>query len=203
LTKGWFFVIFSRRKNSTLTEETMARSELASAAANTLADGMPGIIMGLAALDGIQVLHLFEAVKGVTGEQLWRQFTKWRDAGNKDKSFDTWACAQIEIWKRTRLSPRSHHHADNGHRRQQPGTIEPRRTTNSSTLRSQVRNILRSATSKEEAKDRIKRAVKKYLQPRPKSCSVSVCWSTVPDSRSVSINPEGHSHFSASVKTAK
>ncbi len=154
-------------------------------------DGLMGLQMGLMGFSD-QDLEVLARTVTERGEPMWLRFRAWQKDGHDNEDFRVWVIAMIAM---TPVRPRSQREGF-GHTSRRPRhqrTSPPRGVDE--TLKGQIRRILRGAQSRDEAKEKIKVAVKGHIVPRPTNCSVSVSWSWDEWSRTVNIHPQGHNNF--------
>ncbi|NQV88898.1 MAG: hypothetical protein HQ488_01055 [Parcubacteria group bacterium] len=159
--------------------------------------GKMGLQMGLMGFSD-QDLEVLARTVTERGEPMWLRFRAWQKDGHDNEDFRVWVIAMIAM---TPVRPRSQRDGFGRDSRlpHQQRTIPPRGVNE--TLKSNVLRILQGATDKGLAKESIKKAVKGALSPRPRSCSVTVSWSSNPSSRSVYIHPDGHEAFTVSARS--
>ncbi len=145
-----------------------------------------GLMTCLLPMDDRIVAGLANAVPE-RGEALWLRFRSWQNAGNTDKTFVQFTGAMIvEKMLQTQHSPATPRPVIN---READTSPNPQLVQN-------IRAMLQNANDRQAVKEQIKAEVKRRLNPRPASCSVTVSWSSVPNHRSVYIHPNGFQAFS-------
>ncbi|NQV90642.1 hypothetical protein HQ487_04555 [Candidatus Uhrbacteria bacterium] len=161
-----------------------------------LHEGVFGLMACLMPLDNKTIVLLYRIVPE-RGEALWVRFRAWQKDGHEDEGFDKFTKDMIETWLKSQLGASTSRPAS-----AQDGFARPRPTQGVDTvLKNRILQILSSASSRDDAKEQIKKEVKRRLSPRPQSCSVNVSWSSDPKGRSVYVGPQGHPSFSVTTRS--